>query len=100
MPTRYGSISLTAVGDGLGPALDDRLAEADDAGVGVDLQEQPARLDEEGLELGDLEAAPGIDGGVLLLGGHGGRGQSDGPRGERFTSVHGSLLGRQPAGCV
>ena len=37
------------------PALDDRLAQADDAGVGVDLQEQPARLDQEGFQSGDSE---------------------------------------------
>ena len=43
-------------GDGLGSPLDDRLAEADDAGVGVDLQEQPARLHQEGLEPRDLDA--------------------------------------------
>ena len=52
---RYGSISLTAVGARLGAALDDGLAQPGDAGVGVDLQEQPARLDQEGFELRDAQ---------------------------------------------
>jgi hypothetical protein len=40
--------------DGQGPALDDGLAPADDALVGLDLQEQPARRHDIGGELGDL----------------------------------------------
>src|SRR5262249_20886091 len=39
----------------LGAPLQDRLAEPDDALVGVDLQEEPTRLDEEGLEPGDTQ---------------------------------------------
>src|SRR5262249_9121526 len=38
-----------------GASLDDRLAETDDSGVGMDLQEEPSRLDEQGFELGDLD---------------------------------------------
>ena len=44
---RFGAGERAAFGDG--------LAEADDPGVGVDLQEQPARLHQEGLQLGDLQ---------------------------------------------
>jgi hypothetical protein len=43
--------------DGERPALGHRLAEADDALVGVHLQEQPARFDEQRLEAGDADAA-------------------------------------------
>ncbi len=40
---------------GLGPPLDDRLAEANDPGIGVNLQEEPARLDEDCLQSSDLQ---------------------------------------------
>jgi hypothetical protein len=43
--------------DGQRAAFDDGLAEADDPRVGVHLEEEPARLDEERLELRDLESA-------------------------------------------
>ena len=46
---------LDGRGDGLRAAFDDRFAQPGDAGVGVDFQEQPARLDENGFDLGDLE---------------------------------------------
>jgi hypothetical protein len=42
-------------GDGLRAAFNDRFAQPGDAGVGVNLQEQPARLDENGFDFGDLE---------------------------------------------
>ena len=74
--------------DRLGPALDDGFAEPDEAGVGVDLEEQPPRLDEERFEPGDLESALGVDGRVGRVG-DGGRGQPDGRGRECFTSVHG-----------
>jgi hypothetical protein len=45
-------------GAGFGAAFDDRLAEADDAGVGVDFEEQPAGFDEDGFELGDGQFFP------------------------------------------
>ena len=43
-------------GDGQRAPFEDRLAQADEAFVGVDLEEQPARLDQEGLQLGDFHA--------------------------------------------
>jgi hypothetical protein len=43
----FGARQRAAFGDG--------FAQTDDAGVGMYLQEQPARLDQYGLELGDLE---------------------------------------------
>ena len=42
------------LGAGLGPALQDRLAESDQALVGVDLEKEPAGLDQEGFQLGDF----------------------------------------------
>ena len=56
---------LHGLGAGFGAALEDRFAQPGDAGVGVNLQEQPSRLDEEGFELGDLERILASDGGVL-----------------------------------
>ena len=41
-------------GDGLGAAFDDGLAQPGDAGVRVELQEKPARFDEEGFDLGEF----------------------------------------------
>ena len=52
---------LDGRGDGLRAAFDDRFAQSDDAGVGVDLQEEPARFDEEGFDLGDLELVADAD---------------------------------------
>jgi hypothetical protein len=40
-------------GDRSGTPFDDRLAEADDSRVSMNLQEEPSRLDEQGLQLGD-----------------------------------------------
>ena len=40
---------------GQGAAFGDGLAEADNARIGVDLQKQPSRFYQNGLELGDLE---------------------------------------------
>jgi hypothetical protein len=42
-------------GDGLRAAFNDPFAQSRDAGVGVNPQEQPARLDEGGFDFGDLE---------------------------------------------
>ena len=42
------------LGAGQGAALGDGLAQPDQAFIGVDLEEQPARLDEEGFHPGDL----------------------------------------------
>ena len=41
--------------------LDDRLAQADDPGIGVHLEEEPARLDQQGLEPGDPQRVAGSD---------------------------------------
>ena len=38
-----------------GAAFDDRFTQTGDAGVGVDLQEEPSRLDKERLQLRDLK---------------------------------------------
>ena len=50
--------------DGRRPALDDRLAQPDDPGIGVHLQEQPARLDQQGFQLRDPKRVPGRDRGL------------------------------------
>ena len=55
----FGARQRAAFGDG--------FAQADDAGVGVDLQEEPARLDQEGLELRDLEIVFRRDGSIAVL---------------------------------
>ena len=52
---------LDGRGDGQGAPLDDRLPQADDPGVGVNLQEEPPRLDQKGLQLRDLEPILGAD---------------------------------------
>ena len=56
--------------DRLRAAFDDRFAQPGDAGVGVNLQEQPARLDEKGFDFGDLEFVADADHrlGVLAAG--------------------------------
>ncbi len=54
-----------------GAALEKRLAQADDAGIGVNLEEQPARPDEEGFQPGDAQWIAWLNGSVgprLLLG--------------------------------
>ena len=50
--------------DRLRPPLDDRLTQPDDAGVGMHLQEQPPRLDEEGFQPGDPQRVLGGDRGL------------------------------------
>ena len=45
-------------GDGLGASLDNRLAQTNNAFVGVHLEEQPAWLDEDGLKFGDFHQFP------------------------------------------
>jgi hypothetical protein len=46
--------------DGQRTAFDDRLAPADDALVGLDLQEQPARRNDIGGEFGDLHRCSSV----------------------------------------
>ncbi len=48
-------------GAGFRAPFDDRLAQADDPSVGVNLEEQPARLDEDGFEFRDRELLAGAD---------------------------------------
>ena len=63
---------LDGFGAGERAAFGDGLAQADDAGVGVDLQKQPARLHQKGFEPGDLEIVFRRDGcGVGLCSGCG-----------------------------
>ncbi len=82
-------------GAGEGAALEDRLAEPHDPRVGVHLQEEVARLHQEGLELGDRELLARADG----RGGRGprrgglGQGQRAGAEGsqdplEQVSSTH------------
>src|SRR4029077_21080571 len=85
---------LDGRGDCFGPTFDDWLAEADDAGVGVDLQKEPAWLDEEGFEFGDGEFAARVDGRGVC--GDGDRGPSAGGGRECFASVHGGGSGKGP----
>jgi hypothetical protein len=44
------------LGAGSGPSLGDRLTKTDHARIGMDLQKEPARLDQKCLELGDFDA--------------------------------------------
>src|SRR5262249_58660469 len=61
---------------------------AGEAGVVVYLQEQPAGVDEERLQLGDFERVAALDGRVLVLADRH-RGQPRGRRrGYHFTAVH------------
>src|SRR5207249_1803256 len=53
----------------LSTALDDGLAEADDVGVGVDLQKQPARLNKERFQPGDPQRIAWPDGSISVLSG-------------------------------
>ena len=43
------------LGAGFGPALDNRLAQTDKPRIGMHSEEEPARLHQESLELGDLD---------------------------------------------
>src|SRR5262249_13988183 len=56
---------LDGGGGGQRPAFGGGVRAGGKARGGVDLWEQPARLDEEGFELGDLERVLGRDGSVL-----------------------------------
>ena len=61
LPQQVGLDLLDRFGDGQRPPLDDRLAESHDPRVGVHFQEEPARLDQQGLQLRDLDPLPGTD---------------------------------------
>ena len=58
---------LDGGGDGLGPPLDDGFTQADDAVIRMDLQKQPARLDQKRLQLRDLERIFACDRRVFLV---------------------------------
>ena len=90
---QVGRDLLDGRGAGDGPAFENGLAQADDAGVGMHLEEQPTGFDQKGFELGDLESAPGSDGriGLQLLGGRHGGHCSRGSF-QKITAVHGISL--------
>jgi len=58
---QVGRQFLDGGGDRFGPAFHDRFSQAGDACVGVDLEEEPARLDQERLDLGDLQLVAHTD---------------------------------------
>jgi hypothetical protein len=65
---QVGRDLLHRLGTGQGSPLGDRLTKSNDALVGVDLEKQPTRLDEDGLEPGDTDAALTCRFGALGLG--------------------------------
>src|SRR5207245_10301834 len=103
---------LDCAGDRLRPPLYDRFAQADDAGVRMHLQEQPAWLDEKRLQLGYLERVFPSDGrvffllGVTLRAGQGGAQSGEGPGkhgsatdGDRTRMMHGKIPLRRVLMC-
>src|SRR5262249_48112888 len=84
----------------VGTALDDGFAQADDVGVGVDLQEQPARLHQERFQAGDPQWVSRADGWVSVLGSSDridpSRRGGPGGGGQYVASVHGGFSSPSP----
>src|SRR5581483_6411275 len=93
---------LDGFGAGFGPSFEDRLAQSGEAGVGVDLQKQPARLDEKSFELRDFQRFLGRDGSVLAPflssfgAGQHGQAQSGQSSGENRATMRYSHDGESP----